>query len=109
MDRPYLYSRYWRGNKDEIIPVASIDESEDYEVDITEIYFDKTTKGFLLVTASGCSCWDGEYDEERYVSFEALKSALLDDGPKRRYNPTWSGGQDLLNQVEAWQKTGAAV
>ena len=49
----------------ELRELAFIDESADYEVDQASICVDE--KGtFYLLTASGCSCWSGEYEEEQY-------------------------------------------
>lgn len=50
--------------------VSGVDESESYEVDITEIWDDG--EKWHLLTATGCSCWAGEYDEEEYDSLDEL-------------------------------------
>ena len=105
MEQPYLYRTYWTGDKERVIPIAAIDESEYYETDITEVYFDTHSNEFLLISASGCSCWDGDYSETRYTDVESLEKALLDDGNKDQYNPTWKGANELLEQVREWQKS----
>jgi len=73
--------------------VAAIDESYPYEVDVTEIYKDSQGK-YQLVTASGCSCWSGEYNAEEYGSLEELFSAgsLVE----RKYNPSPKGLEELV-------------
>jgi hypothetical protein len=81
--------------------LADIDESQPYEIDVTEIYQD-AAGNFVLVTASGCSCWDGDYDEETYTTYPELVAALnLLTAPERYYNPSPSGAADLLAQVQA--------
>lgn len=81
--------------------VASIDESESYEIDVTEVW--RTPTGFAIVTASGCSCWDGAYDTTKYDSLDAVIEAL---GPAAadvgyRYNPSARGALDLQTQLRA--------
>jgi len=44
--------------QDELIELAFIDESADYEVDMNGIYFDSKapeTERFVILSASGCS------------------------------------------------------
>jgi hypothetical protein len=79
--------------------LAEIDESEAYEVDITEIY--RHGDKFILATASGCSCWSGEYDVEEFTSLDALADAIGIEGPDRRYQPSLKAAADLIAQARA--------
>lgn len=54
--------------------LTGVDESEAYEVDYTEIW--TTNDGYALVTASGCSCWDGDYNMTTYSTLDALEADL---------------------------------
>lgn len=83
--------------------IAFIDESADYEVDQTAILVDGDT--FILALASGCSCWDGDWQLFRFDTVEEL---LEDIGPQGEgddysYNPSFEGVKDLAQQVEAWR------
>ena len=81
--------------------IACIDESESYEVDISEIYLNTKTNKFILVTASGCSCWDGEYEEEEYSSLKKMAKYLLSrDDRGYAYNPSVKGAEDLIKMAE---------
>ena len=82
--------------RNELRELAFIDESADYEVDQTSICVDEEGT-FYLLTASGCSCWSGEYEEERFDSLEALENALV--GGDRTYNPSLTGVQALLQEA----------
>lgn len=84
------------GRRNELRELAFINESADYEVDQTSICVDEEG-AFYLLTASGCSCWSGEYEEEQFDSFEALEYALLNGD--RTYNPSLSGVQTLLEEA----------
>ena len=81
--------------------VADIDESEPYEVDVTEIY--EHEGRFILVTASGCSCWDGDYETQEFDSLEAIANVLLDSvRDSYTYNPSISGMKELMAQAQKW-------
>lgn len=84
--------------KDQLIVLAEHDDGGSYEVDITLIGLDKGTNNFVLVTASGCSCWDGSYDEESFDSFEALSKSLLDGD--RRYYSSLKCSEALLTEAQ---------
>jgi hypothetical protein len=84
---------------DGLVQLAEIDESERYEIDTTDICYDPDTKEFVLLTASGCSCWDGEYEEQRFGTFKALEDSLLGNGDDRRYNPSLKGAEQLLQEA----------
>lgn len=81
--------------------LAHVDESQAYEVDQTMIRHDGDE--WILATASGCSCWGGEWDVERFDTLAALFESI---GPRgiegeRSYNPTFAGVEALRAQVEA--------
>ena len=81
--------------------LACIDESESYEVDVSEIYLNTKTKKFILVTASGCSCWDGEYEDEEYSSLNDIKKYLLSrDDRGYSYNPSVRGAIELVEMAK---------
>lgn len=82
----------------DLIELATLDESMQYEVDITEIHYDPKTKEIVLITASGCSCWSGEYEEERFKSLLSLKRSLLKDD--RQYTPSYKGAEQLLKTAK---------
>lgn len=88
--------------------LSELDESMDYEVDYSAIGFDKENRQFVLVTASGCSCWDGDYEEEYFNSLYELEVALSNDN--RSYNPSILGGQQLISEArEKWASMCDAV
>lgn len=86
-----------------ITEVASIDESEPYEVDQTKILYAEDTDTFWLATASGCSCWEGEWQAERFDNLDQLIQSLRQD--YRQYNPSYNGVDDLTSQVNQWLRT----
>jgi len=78
--------------------IAAIDESESYEVDITEIF--KVGDEFVLLTASGCSCWGGEYETRAFESLEELETGIRGDrADQYLYNPSFSGLETLLKMA----------
>lgn len=76
--------------------LASIDESEPYEVDITEVW--QTPTGYAIVTASGCSCWEGDYDVDERPTLDDVIAALTGED-QRRWNPSVRGAQELIGQL----------
>jgi hypothetical protein len=82
--------------------IASIDESESYETDQTAILRDGADGTFILATALGCSCWEGDWSLFRYSTLDEL---LDDIGPSGEYdydyNPTFAGVEALRGQLEA--------
>lgn len=87
---------YYDNRRNELRELAFIDESQPYEVDQAGIYVDEDGT-FILLTASGCSCWEGDYNEEQFSSFEALEASLLNED--RTYNPSLSGARELLEEA----------
>lgn len=79
--------------------LAEIDESRDYEVDMSGIY----TNGekFYFISTSGCSCWDGDvYSETAFDSFADLKRSLVTEDVSD-YNPSLTGVRSLIEQAES--------
>jgi hypothetical protein len=78
--------------------IAEVDESESYEVDQSRIY--KSSDGFVLATASGCSCWGGDWEVEHFAELDALYMSIkLDD---RQYNPSWKAADELHETALRW-------
>lgn len=79
--------------------LSGVDESAPYEVDYTEIW--RAPDGsFVLVTASGCSCWDGDFDMQPFTTLDALAESLL--GTERTYgNPSAINSQALVEAARA--------
>lgn len=78
--------------------LAFVDEADSYEVDEVGIYTDGGK--FYILSASGCSCWDGDYDEEIFDDFESLKTFLLNED-MQRYNPSLNGAKALIAEAES--------
>ena len=84
----------------EWVLVAQLDESADYEVDMSEIFYDKKKKEYLLITATGCSCWSGEYESETYKKLKDIEKKLfVRDDKGYVYNPSVQGAHDLIEQA----------
>lgn len=97
-----LYER-----KKEITILSEVDEADSYEVDECYIALDPITNRFALITASGCSCWDGDFEEEQFDSIDQIADTLLKD--ERRYNPTLNGARALVAEARlAFEKLGAS-
>jgi hypothetical protein len=77
------------------IYVAAVDESESYEVDVSEIWR-KPDDTFLLVTASGCSCWEGDYEVQEFESLDELENIVLHREGNWIYNPSPAGARELV-------------
>lgn len=77
--------------------LAYIDESGSYETDLTEIVYAKSTKEYLLRTASGCSCWDGEWNETGYKTLAELEAGLILQDCN--YNPSLKGAIALVEEA----------
>src|SRR5689334_13277882 len=88
----------WASVKNGLIELAFIDESYPYEVDQAMIGIDKTTSQFVLMTATGCSCWEGESTVEEFSSLEELESSLMNKD--RTYNPSLKGAESLLQEAK---------
>lgn len=90
MSEILIYDR----KRSDLIELAVIDESASYEVDIIEIHYDPKSKEYVLLTASGCSCWDGDYTEERFKTMKELESKIVNE--ERKYNPSLMGAKQLV-------------
>jgi hypothetical protein len=78
--------------------LAALDQSESYETDVTEVWLDTLTGKFHVATASGCSCWDGEFDSTEYDTMEELAHSLMtEDQPN--YNPSVVGAVRLIEMA----------
>lgn len=80
--------------------LAFVDESYPYEVDEAGIYLNEQTGQFYLITASGCSCWDGEYDEEVFDSLDQLELSLINEDS--RYRPSLGGSKLLIAEARKY-------
>src|SRR5690349_17681966 len=80
--------------------IAIVDESEAFDVDIVELW--KKGDTYFLLTASGCSCWEGEFETRQYKSLDDLQADLR--GPNSdsyMYNPSLAGLQQLIEQARS--------
>ena len=80
--------------------LAGIDEADIYEVDANEVY-QKPDGSFLLRSASGCSCWDGDWTETEYPDFESLENTLMNTAQIGSYSPTLKGAEQLIREAKA--------
>ena len=80
--------------------LGAIEEAELYDVDANEIFLKPDGK-FLLRSASGCSCWDGDWDEITFDSLAELETALLEDACNSNYRPTLKGAEQLIAEARA--------
>ena len=78
--------------------LAEIDNSDGYDIDVSGIYTDGVK--FYFISASGCSCWEGEYDEEIFDSFNALKKSLIADDISD-YAPSLKNVKYLITTAES--------
>lgn len=79
--------------------IADVDESAPYEVDQTRIYSLEDGR-FVLATASGCSCWDGEWETQTFSSLDEIENAVL-YREKYAYNPSLEGAKTLVEQAKS--------
>ena len=98
------YSLYER--EKELKTLASIDQDEDgWGIDRYDISFDPTTKKYSYITASGCSCWDGDYDESLFDSFNELIKVLDENAElEGHYMPSVLGAQQLIAEAKDKKK-----
>lgn len=94
----------WYERSNALIELASIDEADTYEVDQASIFYDPKIHKFILLVASGCSCWDGEAYEEQHDSLESLGESLHKIADERPYSPTLEGADALLQvATDKWE------
>ena len=88
----------WWDRVKKLEQLGFLDESEPYEVDQTGVFFDPKTNKYVLLTASGCSCWDGDFEEEQFDTLNELEESLM-DGRQRQYNPALENVKTLMDEV----------
>ena len=87
----------------EIVILASEDQDVDYGIDVTIIGFDPVARDFVLLYASGCSCWEGDGDEMAFSGLNALEEYLLESADG--YLPSLEGSKRLIAEArESWAK-----
>lgn len=69
------------------------DWSEPYEVDQAQI-LQLPDGTFLYATASGCSCWEGNWQYEQYATFNDLANGIR--FYDRQYNVGWTRTDSML-------------
>ena len=77
--------------------IADLDESEPYEIDQTRIYL-KDDGGFAVARASGCSCWEGDWETEDFASLDDIEGSVLRDD-LYVWNPSLKGARALVSQA----------
>lgn len=87
----------WYDRLKQITVLSSIDESEPYVVDQTAIGWDSNINKFVVLAASGCSCWEGKYEEEQFTTLKELHESLIHN--ERQYNPSLKGVETLINDA----------
>lgn len=101
MDRPWhLYDRL-----KQLVILSSLDESPTYGIDESYICFDMDTKMYSYINASGCSCWDGSYYEDEYMSLDeliidSLNPILEQDEENRYFRPSYEGVMNLIKNAK---------
>lgn len=91
----------------ELVELSSFDESESYEVDMGAVCFSPEDGTIRLLTASGCSCWSGEFTEETFSCLTSLEESLNEgthrksSGEVARYSPTLAGAKVLVAEARA--------
>lgn len=84
--------------KQQLIELSSADDSDSYSIDENGIYYDPRTETFIWLSASGCSCWDGDYSETSYDSLdEALDSMLTYE---TRWHPATSETTSMIEEAK---------
>lgn len=82
--------------------LATQNESTGYDIDVSEIWFDRATGKFLLLTAEGCSCWGGEYEKREFDYFDAINEHLKSrDSDSWVHNPTPVAAEKLIADAKA--------
>lgn len=105
-----LYDYSWNDGRDTFAGrdyklLASVDESEPYETDQTAIYLTPEGK-FAYATASGCSCWEGDWSVTDFDSLDEIESTFKREDI-HMYNPSFEGFKSLMAQArEAFDNSG---
>ena len=87
-----------------VIELAAEYEGDVCYIDYNGIYFDPKTNLFCWISASGCSCWDGEYGESTYKTLEELCQDMLSGSPSEdlgvNYEPSLNQARDLVQEAK---------
>lgn len=111
MNEYTLYQWSWHDSKDTFDGrgyklLASVDESESYSIDQAAIYLTPEGK-FAFATASGCSCWAGDWNVSDFDSLGEIEALYAKEDISRYYNPTFKGFQSLMSEArEAFNASG---
>ncbi len=76
--------------------LADVDWSEPYEVDQSRIY--ATPGGYALATATGCSCWEGDWSVELFDGIADLFTSIRED--ERTWGISSRRADDLMKAVK---------
>lgn len=84
----------------ELKELSFIDEANSYEVDEAGIYLDERTGKFVLLLASGCSCWDyDDYSEFEFNSLDELEAEVKSEKFDKHYPPGKNGIETLIREA----------
>lgn len=83
------------------VELGTIDEADAYEVDETHVLYHPERQVFLVRSASGCSCWDGNYVQAEFPTLEAVENDLAGPAKPERYNPSLKGVEQLMAESRA--------
>ena len=90
--------------KNELVELAYYDDAGSYEVNEGGIFLDPVTHKIVFLSASGCSCWDGDYEEDVFDSLLDVEIALLKGGKNGedlfQYHPSLSACKDLIEEAK---------
>lgn len=84
--------------KGELVELASSDYSDGYDIDEYGIYTDGNV--FYVLSASGCSCWDGDFDEVEFADFDGVKNYLLKED-SHNYYISLNRASELVKEAES--------
>lgn len=98
-----MYEHSWSGQDNSFESkgyklLASIDEGHSYEVDQTAIYV-KPDGTFAFATASGCSCWSGDWDVQDFDTLDDIDAAWTSGVLDGTYNPSAKGYVELMTEA----------
>jgi hypothetical protein len=90
--------------KAELIELAFYDDSESYSTDEGGIYLCPKTMKLIFLSASGCSCWDGDYEEDSFDSLLDVEIALLKGGENGedlyKFHPSLARCKEMLEEAK---------
>lgn len=79
--------------------LASSDLADSYEVDEFRIYQTLDEKVFIFASASGCSCWDGDWQVEFYFSLDDMPKHVL-EREGYEFNPSIAGIEEMVRMAK---------